>query len=83
MEADVQIALSYVETCIQHCGGDHTRLMPTRSFTKINLINKATKFLTENKFVDASTRGVYVKQEYKNLFGLRRGIEENVSKQLN
>lgn len=78
MEADVQIALSYVESCIQQSGGDNTRLLPTRSFTKVNVINKATKFLTENKFVDSSTRGVYVKEEYKNLFGLRKELEEKV-----
>lgn len=82
MEADVQLALSYVESCIQYLGGDQPRLLPTRSFTKRYLINKAIKFLTENKFVDASKRGIYAKQEYKNLFGLKKGLEENVSVQI-
>lgn len=83
MEADIQISLSYVETCIQHIGGHHIRLLPTRSFDKIHLINKAVKFLTENNFVDTSTRGAYVKQKYQNLLGLRKGLEENVGAQLN
>jgi hypothetical protein len=55
-----------------------TRLLPTRSFVKINQITKAVKFLDANNFVDVSRRGVFVKPEFINLIGLKNGLEAKV-----
>lgn len=74
----IHLALAYVKTCIQRLGEAETRLLPTRSFVKINPINKAVKFLDANNFVDVSRRGVYVRPEFINLIGLKNGLEAKV-----